>query len=341
MPDRVLTGIKPTGHPHLGNYVGAIQPALARAERAAEAFFFIADYHALNQIHDPRELNQLSYSVAASWLACGLDPGECLFYRQSDVPEVFELNVVLAAMTPKGWMNTAHAYKAAVAENEREQRDRDAQINMGLYTYPLLMAADILLFDANVVPVGRDQVQHVEIARDIAARFNSHYGDDVLVLPEYELEGTAEAMPGLDGRKMSKSYNNTIPLFATPEAWRKAVYAIKTDSTPPAEPKPTEGAPVYEIFAALADAEEAEALRQDLERGGIGWAEAKARLLALVEARFAARVEVFESLMADPRQLDEILQAGAERARPLARATIERVRRAIGRAGSVDLLASR
>jgi tryptophanyl-tRNA synthetase len=340
MAERVLTGIKPTGYPHVGNYVGAIRPALRRGERADEAFFFIADYHALNQIQDPRELNKLTYAVAATWIACGLDPDRFFFYRQSDVPEVFELAVILAAIAPKGWMNTAHAYKAAVSENERRGVDRDAHVNMGLYTYPLLMAADILVFGADVVPVGRDQAQHVEIAREVASRFNAHFGE-TFTLPRYELEEDAEAIPGLDGRKMSKAYSNTIPLFATHEEWRRAVYSIKTDSTRPDERKQAEGAPVFEIFAALGSREETAALRSDLEEGRVGWADAKARLLELIERSFGDRVETFQTLLAEPDRLDEILGAGADRVRPIACETLERARRAIGRAGSIHLLAPR
>src|SRR5262245_29224158 len=231
MTKSVLTGIKPTGFPHLGNYVGAIRPALRRAEHLDDAFFFIADYHALNQVQDPLLFNEYSYVVAATWLACGLDPERICFYRQSDIPEVFELTTILAAFTPKGWMNKSHAYKALVADNTEAGRDPDADVNMGLFTYPVLMAADILALGANLVPVGKDQVQHVEIARDIAIRVNNHCDEPVLVVPEYELEAAAEWIPGLDGRKMSKSYENIIPLFATEPEWRKLIMSIKTDSS--------------------------------------------------------------------------------------------------------------
>jgi tryptophanyl-tRNA synthetase len=338
MSERVLTGVKPTGFLHIGNYVGAIRPALEREAHSANSFFFIADYHALNQIQNAKEFNLLSYAVAASWLACGLDPSRSLFYRQSDVSEVFELTTILAAFTPKGWMNKAHAYKAAVAENIEADRDRDADINMGLYTYPLLMAADILIFDATLVPVGRDQVQHVEIARDIALRVNSHYGEDVFILPECEIQGDAEAIPGLDGRKMSKSYGNTIPLFASREEWRSRVYGIKTDSSGRYEKKKAEGSAVFDIFAALADPVSTEALRSDLEHGRAGWGDAKAKLLACIEERLTEPTERFNHLMANPTELEDVLRSGAQRARRIAQTTLERVRSAIGRSGSVQLI---
>lgn len=337
MPERVLTGIKPTGLPHLGNYVGAIRPALERGEAADEAFFFIADYHALNQIQDPRELNLLSYAVAATWLASGLDPSTSHFYRQSDVPETFELSTILSAFTPKGWMNIAHAYKAAVASNADAGRERDHGVNMGLYTYPVLMAADILLFDATVVPVGSDQVQHVEITRDIANRINSHFDDEVFVVPRYEVQEQAEAIPGLDGRKMSKSYDNTIPLFADYDDRKRRVYGIKTDSSGRYDRKVATGAPVYDIYASFASREDAAALREGLEEGQLGWADAKGRLLDLLDDAFAERTERFNELMANRDEIDDILVEGARRIRPAAQQTLERVRQAIGRAGTIQL----
>jgi tryptophanyl-tRNA synthetase len=335
MQDRVLTGIKPTGYPHLGNYVGAIRPALDRAARSANSLFFIADYHALNQVQDRGEFNHLGYAVAATWLACGLDPSSSRLYRQSDIPEVFELATILAAFSPKGWMNKAHAYKAAVADNITAGRDRDTNVNMGLYTYPLLMAADILVFDATIVPVGRDQVQHVEIARDIALRVNSHYGEPVFVIPEYELRPDVAAIPGIDGRKMSKSYDNSIPLFAPSGDWRSLVYRIKTDSSAREARRQVAGIPVFDIFAALADAPRVFALRTQLESGAVGWGDAKASLLALIEELFGERAKTFNYLLAHPAELDDILSAGAREARPIAQSTMERVRSAIGRSGSV------
>jgi len=335
MPKRVLTGIKPTGYPHLGNYVGAIRPALRRATDVDHAFFFIADYHALNQVQDAQLFNEYSYVVAATWLACGLDPAVCSFYRQSDIRETFELTTILSAFTPKGWMNKAHAYKAALAANREAGRDDDVDINMGLFTYPMLMAADILVFRSEIVPVGKDQVQHVEIARDIALRLNNHVGADVLTLPDYELDSDAEAIPGLDGRKMSKSYDNTIPLFATKKEWKQGIYSIKTDSSGRDEPKVVEGSAVYEIYAALAADGDARSFKGALEAGEIGWGDAKARLLELVEREFTERTDTFNDLMAHPERIDDILESGAARVRPLAESLLEDVRVAIGRGGSV------
>jgi tryptophanyl-tRNA synthetase len=335
MTNRVLTGIKPTGLPHLGNYVGAIRPALRRATDVDHAFFFIADYHALNQVQDPDLFNEYSYVIAATWLACGLDPTVCSFYRQSDIRETFELTTILSAFTPKGWMNKAHAYKAAVAANREAGRDDDVDVNMGLFTYPMLMAADILVFRAQIVPVGKDQVQHVEIARDIALRLNHDVGAEVLTVPDYEMSSDAEAIPGLDGRKMSKSYSNTIPLFATAKEWKQAIASIKTDSSGRDEPKVAEGSAVYEIYAALASPEEARSMKESLEAGGMGWGDAKAQLRELVEREFTERTGTFNDLMAHPQRIDDILEAGAERVRPLAEELLEDVRRAIGRGGSV------
>jgi tryptophanyl-tRNA synthetase len=335
MTKRVLTGIKPTGVPHLGNYVGAIRPALRRATDPEHAFFFIADYHALNQVQDPALFNEYSYVVAATWLACGLDPAVCSFYRQSDIRETFELTTILSAFTPKGWMNKAHAYKAAVDTNREAGESDDAGVNMGLFTYPMLMAADILVFRSEIVPVGKDQVQHVEIARDIALRLNRDVGTDVLTLPDYELPSDAEAIPGLDGRKMSKSYNNTIPLFATAKEWKKGISSIKTDSSGRDEPKVAEGSAVYEIYAALATGADAAAMKASLEAGGMGWGDAKAELLGLIETEFTGRTETYDDLMAHPERIDEILEAGATRVRPLAESLMEDLRRAIGRGGSV------
>lgn len=328
--DAVLTGIKPTGHPHLGNYVGAIRPALDRATGSARSMFFIADYHALNQMDDPDLYTELCDSVAAAWLACGLDPGRSHFYCQSDIPEVFELATILAAVTPKGWMNKAHAYKAKVEANLEAGEEPDVGVNMGLYTYPILMAADILAFDTAVVPVGADQVQDVEITRDMAARLNAFCGEEVVRLPDYELQARGQAIPGTDGRKMSKSYGNVVPLFAEESEWREAIVGIVTDSTGRYEPKQAEGSTVYELYAALADETDAEALRVDLEEGRIGWGEAKARLLDLVVERLEEPARRYRKLVDSPGQIDEILQAGAERVRPYARKVLARVRQGIG-----------
>ena len=328
---RVLTGIKPTGTIHLGNLVGAIRPALRLADQGVEAMYFIADYHALTTVQPPEhtreEMQQLVYEIAAAWLAFGLDPETVSFYRQSDIPELFELSWILQCFTSKGWMNKAHAYKALVAE--RTGDDVDAGVNMGLYGYPILMAADILAFDVHLVPVGKDQAQHVEIARDIAQRINSAYGSELLRLPEAQLEEHAEVLPGIDGRKMSKSYGNVIPLFAPPKQLEKTIMKIATDSTPPDAPKDPETSTVFQIYRALATTDETRELAERFRRG-IGWGDAKKLLAARVEAEVAPARARFEALMADTTQIDELLAAGAAKARIIARRTLDRVRNAIG-----------
>ncbi len=333
MPQRVLTGIKPTGSPHIGNLLGAIRPALRLADEGLEAMYFIADYHALTTVHPPEhkpdDLRQMTYEVAATWLAMGLDPERVLFYRQSDVPEIFELAWVFACFTSKGWANKAHAYKAFVADRESKgESDVDAGINMGVYSYPILMAADIVAFDIDLVPVGKDQVQHVEIARDIAQRINSAYGKDVLRLPKAKIDENTAVVPGLDGRKMSKSYNNTIPLFAPPKQMKKIVNQIVTDSRPPEEPKEPEGT-IFELYKAIATADETSALAARY-RSGIGWGDAKKALLDRIEHEVGAARVTYDALMADTAKIDALLMQGAEKARKTARNTIDRVRTAIG-----------
>ena len=327
---RVLTGIKPTGSPHVGNLLGAIRPALRLADEGLEAMYFIADYHALTTVQDAARLAQLTREVAATWLAMGLDPERVLFYRQSDIPEIFELAWALSCFTSKGWMNKAHAYKAAVdANRERGEADLDAGINMGVYGYPILMAADILAFDVDLVPVGKDQVQHVEIARDIAQRVNHVCGAEVLRLPAAKLEDHAAIVPGLDGRKMSKSYDNTIPLFVPPKQLKKIVSRIVTDSAPPEAPKDPDASTVFAIFRAIAPADAAAALAARL-RAGIGWGDAKTALYDQLEAALGPARVKYDVLMAAPEQLDALLAGGAARARPTARRVLDRVRRAIG-----------
>ena len=335
MSDKVsLTGIKPTGSPHLGNYVGMLRPALALAERFT-AFYFIADYHALTTVRDREELRRLTHEIAACWLAFGLDPEKALFYRQSDVPEVFELAWVLACVAPKGLMNRAHAYKAAVERNRRAGvADLDAGINMGLYNYPVLMAADILLFRADYVPVGRDQVQHVEMARDIAEKFNHAFGP-VLKLPEALVaeDEQAAVVPGLDGRKMSKSYQNTIPLFCDPGELRRLVFRVKTDSSRPEDPKDPDTSVLFQLFRHFAPAERTEEVRRALAGGGLGWAALKQELFETLEGFLAEPRARYRALLADRTQLEKVLAAGAERARPLARSLLDEVRAAVGVAG--------
>jgi tryptophanyl-tRNA synthetase len=329
---RILTGIKPTGHPHVGNYLGMMRPALALAELPdTEALYFIADYHALTTVHDRAELRALTQEVAATWLALGLDPARTLFYRQSDVPEIFELAWILACFTSKGWMNKMHAYKAQIAEGG----DADERINMGLYNYPILMAADILLFDTDLVPVGKDQVQHVEIARDMAQRINHTYGAEILRLPAAKIDEQTAVVPGIDGRKMSKSYKNQIPLFdlAKPKAktdtLRGAVRAIETDSTPPDAPKDPEVSLIFQLYRLFATPEQIAALR-DRYHVGIGWGDAKAALLGALEAELSGPRARYAELMADRDGVERLLREGAERARAYAGGVMQRVRAAIG-----------
>jgi len=328
----LLTGIKPTGTPHVGNYLGAIQPAIDMVHHHRHSFLFIADYHALNTVQDGARLHDLSLSIAATWLACGLDPRKTILYRQSAVPEVFELETILNAITPKGWMNKAHAYKAAVDVNEAEGRDRDDGVSMGLYTYPILMAADILLYSADIIPVGKDQQQHVEIARDIAQRFNHTFKTDLLVLPEAFIQEDVEAVPGIDGRKMSKSYDNVIPLFATQDEWRKVVNRIPTDSSAVEDPKNPDESTLFTIYNEIAHPDQVATLRTRLEAGGIGWGEVKQLLLDALEARFGRYRDRYNALMDNPEQIEQILAEGAEKAQAVARKKLDEIRKAIGAA---------
>lgn len=325
-----LTGIKPSGTPHVGNWLGAIRPGLELANLpGTQAIYFIADYHALTAVQDAAALRHMTYDVAATWLALGLDPARTLIYRQSDIPEIFELSWILSCVTTKGWMNKMHAYKAAVERNQSAgEEDADIGINIGLYTYPVLMAADILLFDSDLVPVGKDQVQHIEIARDIAQRVNHLYGD-VLKLPQAHVAENVAVVPGLDGRKMSKSYDNGIELFLPPKQLRKVINKIVTDSTPPEAPKDPESSHIFQIYRAVASAEQTRELAERY-RAGIGWGEAKAALFEVLDAALAPARERYAALMADPAQIDRILADGATRARVKARATLARVRGAIG-----------
>jgi tryptophanyl-tRNA synthetase len=327
---RILTGIKPTGTPHVGNYLGAIRPALRHAQDPnLEACYFIADYHALTTVHDRAALDRLVHEVAATWLACGLDPTRTLFYRQSDVPEIFELSWILGCFTSKGWMNKAHAYKALVAEAEAAGvEDGDAGISMGVYTYPILMAADIIAFDANLVPVGKDQVQHIEIARDIAQRFNHTYGE-TLVLPAAAVDADVAVIPGLDGRKMSKSYDNTIPIFAPSKQLKKAIGRMVTDSSPPEAPKDPATSTVFQLYKLFATADETAALAARYA-AGIGWGDAKAELHRVIDTHISPARERYDALMSDRAQVDALLADGAARARAIAGPVLARARKALG-----------
>ena len=331
MTKTVLTGITTTGTPHLGNYVGAIRPAIV-ASRAADvrSFYFLADYHALVKNQNPEHLRQSSLEVAATWLALGLDTDKAVFYRQSDIPEIPELMWIISSLTAKGLMNRAHAYKAAVASNEESgDRDPDKGITMALFSYPMLMAADILMFSANRVPVGKDQIQHVEMARDIAQRFNHIYGER-FVLPEAVVGEDAATLLGLDGRKMSKSYNNTIPLFAPPKKLRKLVMKIKTNSLEPGEPKnPDADCTVFDIYKAFATESETIGFRERLEEG-LGWGEAKQELFEYLDAHLTVARGEYDRLIADPASIEAVLQSGAKRAREHSTALMSQVRQAVG-----------
>lgn len=325
---RIVTGIKPTGTPHLGNYYGMIRPALELA-RTHSAYYFVADGHALNGGPSPAELSRRSREVAATMLALGLDPTQTALYRQSDVPEVFELAQILAAVTPKGLLNRAHAYKAATAANEEAGNDPDVGVNMGLFTYPLLMAADILVVGADLVPVGADQRQHVEISRDIAAAFNARYGP-VLPMPEGVVDESTMKLPGTDGRKMSKSYGNVIPILGSPDDVRRSVMSIVTDSRPVDEPKDPTDDVLFLLFAAAADQDEADGLADHYRRGGVRYGDVKQRLAEILTARFSAASDRYTDYLAGGSELDDVLAAGASRARTQARALLSRVKEAVG-----------
>jgi tryptophanyl-tRNA synthetase len=326
--DRVLTGITTTGTPHLGNYVGAIRPAIASVNDRDEAFFFLADLHALIKCHEPEKVHQSTKEIAATWLALGLDTDKAVFYRQSDVPEISELNWFLTCMAAKGLMNRAHAYKAAVAQNEEEKQDPDFGVTMGLFSYPVLMAADILMFNANKVPVGKDQVQHVEMARDIAARFNHHFGES-FVLPEAVVDDSVAVLQGLDGRKMSKSYNNTIPLFLPEKKLKKHINKIKTNLLEPGEPKDPDTSTVFQVWQAFASEEQTAEMRQAFV-DGIAWGEAKKQLFELVNAELSEAREKYDELMQNTAQIEELLQVGAKKARAVASQRIAQLREAVG-----------
>jgi tryptophanyl-tRNA synthetase len=331
MATRVLTGITPTGTPHLGNYAGAIRPAIAASTLpGVNAFFFLADYHALIKCAEPARVARSRLQIAATWLVAGLDPDKVTFYRQSDIPEIPELCWMLTCVTPKGLMNRAHAYKAAVDQNIATAVEPDDGVSMGLFSYPVLMAADILLFNAHKVPVGRDQVQHLEMARDIAQRFNHLYGGDYFVLPEVVIEEDVATLPGLDGRKMSKSYNNTISLFeGTSDDLRSAIMRIITDSREPGVPKDPANSHLYTIYRAFASAEEATTFRALLEQG-MGWGDAKQMLYERLEQDLAPMREQYAALMANPVRIEEILRAGAEKARAIATPFMQQLREAVG-----------
>jgi len=334
MKQTYLTGITTSGTPHLGNYAGAIRPAIEASKvDGNDSYFFLADYHALINVQDAERVRQSRLEIAATWIAMGLDTDRSTFYRQSDIPEIPELTWILACMTSKGLMNRAHAYKGVMQQNlDAGHSDPDKGITMGLFNYPVLMAADILMFKATKVPVGKDQIQHLEMTRDIAQRFNHHYGD-ILVIPEVEVDDDTALITGLDGRKMSKSYNNTIPLFGTAKQLRKMVMKIKTNSLEPGEPKDTKDNTVFDIYKAYATPEQTNELAEAYA-AGIGWGDAKQKLFELLDECLSEPREKYNDLMANPDSVEAVLQAGAAKARVHSQALMTQVRKAVGLSAS-------
>lgn len=325
----VLTGIKPTGMPHLGNYLGAIKPALELA-KSYEARYFIADYHSLNTVKDADTLKNYIYEVAAVWLACGLDPDKVLIYKQSAVPETFELTTIINAFTSKGLMNRAHAYKAQVDVNREKKKPDDHNINMGLFTYPILMAADILLFDAELVPVGKDQKQHIEMAADIAEAVNRNYKEQLLTIPKPFIDESTKVIIGLDGRKMSKSYDNTIPLFCSEKKLKKFCNKIVTNSQDVEEPKDPDTCNVFTLYKLFATQDQQKTLAETYKAGGMGWGYAKGELFTVINDSIKPMREKYDALMADKSYIDQVLNEGAKKARVLAGKKLEALRHAVG-----------
>lgn len=327
--ERFLTGITTSGTPHLGNYVGSIRPSVGHSLRGGvESFYFLADYHALIKIDEPARIQRSTLEIAASWLAAGLDPERVVFYRQSDVPEIPELTWFLTCVLGKGVLNRAHAYKAVVDKNTAAGTDPDADVSAGLFMYPVLMGADILMFNAHKVPVGRDQVQHIEMARDMAHSFNHRYGEH-FVPPEAAIEDNVATLPGLDGRKMSKSYDNTIPMFAPRAQLQKLIAGIVTDSRGPDEPKLVEGSTLFQIYQAFASADETETMRQAYA-SGISWGDAKQTVFERIDQEIAPMRAAYQALIDNPAKIEAILQAGAIKARAIATPFMGQIRHAVG-----------
>ncbi len=330
--ERILTGITTTGTPHLGNYVGAIRPAIQASQNPEnDAFYFMADFHALIKSQDPQAVHQSSMEIAATWLALGLDTDNATFYRQSDVPEIPQLTWILNCVCAKGLLNRAHAYKAAVDANVAEGEDPDKAVTMGLFSYPVLMAADILMFGANKVPVGRDQVQHIEMARDMGQRFNHLFSkkDPLFVLPEAMVDDSVALLQGLDGRKMSKSYGNTIPLFLPEKKLQKSINKIVTNLLEPGEPKDPETSAVFQIYQAFANDQQTAEMRQAYA-DGIGWGDAKKQLFALINEEIGEARERYYDLLTRPADIEDILQKGAKKARAVSIPMLEKVRESVG-----------
>ncbi len=325
----VLTGITTTGTPHIGNYLGAIKPAIEASENPAfNSYFFLADFHALIKCQEPERVARSTREIAATWLALGLDTDKATFYRQTDIPEITELTWILTCQTSKGLMNRAHAYKAAVdANREAGKEDLDDGITMGLFNYPILMAADILMFNADIIPVGKDQIQHIEMARDIAGRFNHNF-EPLFTLPEAQVDEETQLIPGLDGRKMSKSYNNTIPLFSSSDDLRKLINQIVTDTREPGEPKDPDNTLMH-LYRCFASEAESQVMRQRFVEG-IGWGDAKKELFEYLDAQLSAPRTRYNELMNDLGEVEAVLHKGAERAREFSAPFLEKVRHAVG-----------
>ena len=317
---RILSGIQPSGRLHIGNYFGMMEPSIALQDEG-EAFYFIADYHSLTTISDPQTLRDNVHQVAVDFLACGLDPAKATFFRQSDVPEVTELSWILSTITPMGLLERCHSYKDKTA--------RGLEATHGLFAYPVLMAADILIYDSNIVPVGQDQKQHVEVTRDIAQKINHRYGE-ILTIPEPRIREAKAKVPGLDGQKMSKSYNNTLEIFGDEKPSRKKVMSITTDSTPVEDPKDPDNSIIMELFRLFANESEIAEMESDFRRGGVGYGDLKKRLFAAYHDHFASMRQRREELLDAPDHVEEILKSGADKARALADQTLNRVREAVG-----------
>ena len=327
---RVLTGITTSGIPHLGNLVGAILPAIeASNNEKNSSFLFLADYHSLIKNTDSELTHSSSYEIAACWLACGLDPQKVIFYRQSDIPHIFELAWILGCLTSKGLLNRAHAYKAAISDNqEKGAKDIDKGITMGLFNYPILMAADILMFNADIVPVGQDQKQHIEMARDIAIKFNHHYGN-LFTPPEAQISETTGVLPGIDGRKMSKSYGNTIPIFSDEKLLKKTIMKIKTNSLEPGEPKDSKSCNIFSIYRAIASDEQVDVF-QSRYNEGIGWGDAKNQLFETLKEFLAPFNSEYSKIIEDRRYVESVLLEGSKKALEFSTPLIEDVRKAVG-----------
>ncbi len=326
---KALTGVKPTGTPHLGNIIGAIRPAIALAEKY-DTNYFIADAHALTTVTDPQVLRDQTFEVAATWIACGLDPEQSTFYKQSDIIDVYELSWIFHCLSPKGLMNRAHAYKAIVdAAIEAGDSDADSSVNMGLFSYPILMAADIIMYSANFVPVGQDQKQHVEIARDIALKFNNTYGE-LLTVPEPLIEKDVATLPGLDWRKMSKSYNNTISIFVSDDELLKQVKKFKTDSVQPGETRNPQEVPIFKLLEVVGSESAISEVKNNLENGNIRWGDIKELLFEEIKREFASARAKYQELQSDPGFVDNVLAQGAKKAQEQAGTLMEQVRKAVG-----------